>query len=104
MEVIIGLIILPLFAFFSLAAGVLGASVSFASAKRRGGVSGAAKRSAGLFGMAAGIGCAWAATFVGLTQNGGNGIYLYGVDALGFACIGGFALLVLACFVAYWYR
>jgi H+/Cl- antiporter ClcA len=87
-----GLILLPMFALFSLVAGGLGASLSVASIKRRGATSNPKKWTTGLRGFVFGVIIAWAAIIA-------DGIYFFGMDVLGFACFGGFAMFALTVFV-----
>jgi hypothetical protein len=94
-----GLILLPMFALFSLVAGGLGASLSVASIKRRGATSNPKKWTTGLRGFVFGVIMAWAAMSVGVRGNAADGIYFFGMDVLGFACFGGFAMFALTVFV-----
>jgi hypothetical protein len=87
-----GLILLPMFALFSLVAGGLGAS-------RRGATSNPKKWTTGLRGFVFGVIIAWAAIIVGVRGNAADGIYFFGMDVLGFACFGGFAMFALTVFV-----
>lgn len=91
-----GLILLPLFLLFGLAAGSLVAALSVAALKSCRLSSKVATWAAGLAGMTLGNVLGWAIIIYGATGNASEGFYIFGFDLFGFLCIGVLVMPLLA--------